>query len=55
MQCAVVGFLLHQVYFYSVYYKNCEGFFFFSEKKMIMLGAMLHKLDEENIGKSTHW
>lgn len=28
---------------------------FFIQKKMITLGAMLHKLDEENVGKSTHW
>ena len=25
------------------------------QTKMITLQAMLHKLDEENIGKSTHW
>lgn len=28
--------------------------FFFIQKKMVTLGAMLHKLDEENVGKSTH-
>lgn len=30
------------------------SFFFLIQKKMITLGAMLHKLDEENVGKSTH-
>lgn len=25
------------------------------QTKMITLEAMLHKIDEENIGKSTHW
>lgn len=47
----MIDFLLHYVYLNSVDYKNCD---FFSNK-MITLRAMLHKLDEENIGKSTHW
>lgn len=33
---------------------NIKIVIFFSNK-MITLQAMLHKLDEENIGKSTRW
>lgn len=50
--CVVTVFLVHQVYLNSVYYKKLWVFF---RNKMITLEAMLHKLDEENIGKSTHW